>query len=93
MEYYKESNFIAKIDPDAPLFIISVVSGMVHLPVWTLRRLDEMGIVQAGRLGKKTRCYSQKQIEKLQYIHYLLEEKGVNISGIRVILEISEKGE
>ena len=82
--------FGIRIDPEANLFIISVVSDMVHIPVWTLRKLDEMGVVQPGRIGKKTRCYSQKQIEKLQYIHYLMEEKGVNISGIRVILEMSE---
>lgn len=83
--------FGVQIDPEANLFIISVVSEMVHIPIWTLRKLDEMGVVQPGRIGKKTRCYSQKQIEKLQYVHYLMEEKGVNISGIRVILEISEK--
>ena len=78
------------IDPEAPLFVIGVVSEMVDMPIWTLRKLDDMGVVQPERKGKKIRCYSQKQIQKLSYVHYLMEEKGVNISGIKVILEMGE---
>ena len=84
------SDFKVEINPEAPLFIISVVSGMVRIPIWTLRKLDEMGVVQPQRIGKKTRCYSKMQIQQLSYIHYLMEEKNVNISGIKVILEIKE---
>ncbi len=76
-----------RINPEAPLFVISVVSEVVHIPVWTLRRLDEMGIVRPRRLGKKTRCYSYRQLEVLSYIRYLMEERQVNLNGIRVILE------
>jgi MerR family transcriptional regulator/heat shock protein HspR len=85
------NDFDVEINPEEPLFIISVVSTMVSIPIWTLRKLDEMGIVAAERIGKKTRCYSKKQITKLKYIHYLMEEKHVNISGIKIILEIEEK--
>ena len=85
-----EEPFDFYINPEAPLFVISVVSGMLDIPIWTLRKLDEMDIVKPERLGKKTRCYSKKQIKTLTYVHYLMEEKGVNISGIKVILEYSE---
>ncbi len=83
--------FTVHIHPEAPVFIISVVSEMVEIPIWTLRRLDEMGIVKAQRVGKKTRCYSQSQLRVLKYVHYLMEEKGVNISGIKIILELGEE--
>jgi len=83
---YQEFEF--KINPEDPLFVISIVSEMVGIPIWTLRKLDEMGIVHPMRLGKKTRCYSQKQIKKLNYVYFLMNEKGVNISGIRIILEM-----
>jgi len=83
-----QDNFNLNIDPKAPLFVIGVVAEMVDIPIWTLRRLDDMGLVQPERKGKKIRCYSKEQIEILSYIHYLMEEKGVNISGIRVILEM-----
>ena len=83
--------FDIEFDPEDPLYIISVVSHMVDIPIWTLRKLDELSIVSPKRLGKKTRCYSQKQIKILNYVHYLMEEKGVNISGIKFILEVEHR--
>jgi len=90
MENNSQNNFGVPIDPEAPLFIITIVSEMVDIPIWTLRKLDDMGIVQPERKGKRIRCYSHNQIQTLSYIHYLMEEKGVNISGIRVILEMKD---
>ena len=81
-------HFDVEIEPEDPLFVISVVSKMVGIPVWTLRKLDDMGVVMPKRIGKKTRCYSKIQIKQLGYVHYLMEEKGVNISGIKIILEM-----
>jgi len=83
-------DFDIEIDPEEPLFIISVASDMSGLPIWTLRKLDCLGVVEADRRGKKIRCYSKKQITKLKYIRYLMEEKNVNISGIKIILEMEE---
>ncbi len=86
-----QNNFSVKIDPEAPVYIISVVSEIVSIPIWTLRKLDDMDVVKPKRIGKKTRCYSQSQVEILNYVHYLMEEKRVNISGIRMILQIEKK--
>lgn len=79
--------FDIRISPDEPVYVISVVSRLVSLPVWTLRQLDKVGIVCPKRIGKKSRLYSLKDMKKLEYIHFLLEEKHVNISGIKIILE------
>ena len=80
--------FDVEINPEEPVYIISVVSEIVDIPIWTLRKLDEMGVVKPKRIGKKTRCYSKIQIQQLNYVHHLMEDKGVNISGIKIILEI-----
>ena len=80
--------FDIKISPDEPVYVISVVSKLVELPVWTLRALDKAGIVKPKRIGKKSRLYCLKDIKKLEYIHYLMEDKGVNIRGIKIILEM-----
>lgn len=93
MADFIQKKFTVSIDPEEPLFIIGVVTEMTHIPIWTLRKLDDMGIVQPERKGKRTRCYSQKQIETLSYIRYLMEDKGVNISGIRIILEMKSPEE
>ena len=76
---------------DKPLYIISVVSKLVDIPVWTLRELEKKGVVKPKRLGKKARLYSLKQVKILEYVHYLMEEEGVNISGIKLILELREE--
>jgi DNA-binding transcriptional MerR regulator len=88
---FSEQEF--EIDDNDPLFVISVVSELVHIPIWTLRKLDDHGIVKAQRKGKKTRCYTKNQIKKLTYIYYLMENKGVNIKGIKFILELDEGGD
>ena len=84
--------FDIHISPDEPVYVISVVSKLVGLPVWTLRQFDKAGVVSPKRVGKKSRLYSLKEIKRLEYVHYLMEEKGVNIRGIRIILEIESKG-
>ncbi len=80
-----------EINPDAALFVISIASELTGLPIWTLRRIDDMGLVSPKRINKKIRCYTHRQINKLVYIHYLMEERNVNISGIKVILEMEQK--
>ncbi|MFH1201266.1 MAG: MerR family transcriptional regulator [Candidatus Omnitrophota bacterium] len=83
--------FDIHISPDEPVYVISVVSKLVDLPAWTLRQLDKCGIVCPKRIGKKSRLYSLKDVKKLEYVHYLMEERRVNISGIRIILEMEVK--
>ena len=83
--------FDIRISPDEPVYVISVVSKLVGLPIWTLRELDTAGVVKAKRLGKKSRLYCLKDIKKLEYIHYLMEDEGVNIRGIKIILEMRSR--
>ena len=79
------------ISPDEPVYVISVVSKLVSIPVWTLRQLDKAGVVCPARIGKKSRLYSLKDVKKLEYVHFLMEQKHVNISGIRIIVEMEYK--
>ncbi|MFA5363174.1 MAG: MerR family transcriptional regulator [Candidatus Omnitrophota bacterium] len=79
--------FDINISPDEPVYVISVVAKLVGLPVWTLRKLDKSGVVCPKRVGKKSRLYSLKDMKRLEYVHYLMEDKHVNISGIKIIIE------
>ena len=88
MKNKSPKDFVIEIKPHQSLFIISVVSDMVNLPIWTLRRLDQMDVVKPKRIGKKARCYSMDQIKKLSYISYLMQEKGVSISSVKVFIEL-----
>ena len=79
--------FDIQISVDEPVYVISVVSKLVDMPIWTLRALDKAGVVHPKRIGKKSRLYSLKEIKRLEYVHYLMQDKHVNIHGIRIILE------
>ena len=80
--------FDIQISVDEPVYVISVVSKLLDMPVWTLRALDRAGVVCPKRIGKKSRLYSLKDVKRLEYVHYLMEDKRINISGIKVILEM-----
>ena len=75
-----------KISAEEPVYVISVVCKLVNIPIWTLRQLDKAGVVKPKRVGKKNRFYSLKDLKKLEYVHYLMEKKRVNIHGIKIIL-------
>jgi MerR family transcriptional regulator, heat shock protein HspR len=79
--------FNLKIAPSEPVYVIGVVCKLVDIPIWTLRQLDKAGVVRPKRIGKKNRLYSLKDLKRLEYVHYLMENKGVNIHGVKIILE------
>ncbi len=83
--------FDIQISPDEPVYVISVASKLVDLPVWTLRQLDKAGIVCPMRIGKKSRLYCLKDIRRLEYIHYLMEEKRVNVHGVKIIIAMETR--
>ncbi len=79
------------VDQDAPLYVISVAAKLVRLPAWTLRVLDEQGIVVPKRTGKNRRLYSDSDLSKLVRVRSLTEELGVNMNGVRIILQLEEQ--
>ena len=81
------------IDPADPVYVIGVVSRIVHLPVWTLRVLDREGLVKPRRRAGLARLYSLEDIRLLMRIRQLCVEERVNWQGIRIILEMEETGD
>jgi MerR family transcriptional regulator/heat shock protein HspR len=76
---------------DAPVYVISVAAKLTGLPAWMLRLLDQEGIVVPTRTDKNRRLYSDDDIARLERIRHLTEERGVNMAGVKVILEIEEE--
>ncbi len=68
--------------------MISIAAKLAGLPSWTLRVLDKEGIVRPKRTAKDRRLYSDRDIALLARIRYLTEERGVNMNGVRLILEM-----
>ncbi len=82
--------FDIQISQDEPVYLITIVSKLVEIPVWTLRQLDKAGIVRSKRIGRKNRFYSLKDIRRLEYVHYLMVEKKVNLHGIKLLIDRDE---
>ncbi len=75
---------------DAPCYVMSVAARLVELHPQTLRRYEEIGLVKPARVSGK-RLYSPKDIERLRLITRLTEELGVNLAGVEVILNMTER--
>jgi MerR family transcriptional regulator/heat shock protein HspR len=77
---------------DAPVYVISVAARLTGLPAWMLRLLDQEGVVVPTRTDKNRRLYSDNDLIRLERVRYLTEVKGVNMNGVKVILEMEERG-
>jgi MerR family transcriptional regulator/heat shock protein HspR len=76
---------------DEPVYVISIAAKLAGLPSWTLRVLDKEGIVCPQRTAKDRRLYSDRDIARLARVRFLTEERGVNMNGVRLILEIEDQ--
>lgn len=69
------------------VFVISVAAEITGMHAQTLRTYDRMGLVTPQRTRGGGRRYSRKDIEALQEIQRLSHEEGVNLAGIKTIIE------
>ncbi len=73
-----------------PCFVISIAARMVGVHAQTLRYYERAGMVQPSRSLGKIRLYSPRDIEKLRQIRTLMEDMGVNLAGVEVVLRLTE---
>ncbi|MFC9977902.1 heat shock protein transcriptional repressor HspR [Spirillospora sp. NPDC127200] len=73
---------------DTPVYVISVAAQLSGLHPQTLRTYDRMGLVSPGRTAGRGRRYSMRDIVMLREIQRLSQEEGINLAGIKHILEL-----
>mgnify|MGYP003739213403 CR=1 FL=1 len=78
-------------DDDEPCFVISVVAQQLEVHPQTLRYYERAGLVQPSRSRGNIRLYSQRDIERLRLIQRLMDDLGVNLAGVEVILNMTER--
>jgi MerR family transcriptional regulator/heat shock protein HspR len=74
-----------------PVYVISVAARLADLQCWVLRVLDQEGVVVPVRTDSNRRLYSDDDIALLVRVHHLMVDRKVNISGIKVILEMERE--
>jgi len=70
-----------------PMLTLSVAAEMVKVHPRTLMIYDKLGLVKPLRTKTNRRHYSLANIEELKFIQYLTQEKGLNLTGIKFLLE------
>lgn len=84
--------FDIEIPEDEPVFPLNIACELLRLHYWTLHEILKEGIIKpVGKSKKKKKLLSYKDMKTLKYVKYLIEDKGVNIKGVKVILEMESK--
>ena len=80
------------MDPsrDSAVYVMSVAADLTGLHPQTLRLYERRGLVEPARTGGGNRRYSAADLDQLRRITDLTEA-GVNIEGVRRILELEAK--
>jgi len=73
---------------DAPVFVISVAAQLAGMHAQTLRQYDRLGLVSPGRTGGGGRRYSARDVALLREVQRLSQDDGVNLAGIKRIIEL-----
>jgi MerR family transcriptional regulator/heat shock protein HspR len=78
-------------DEDAPVYVISVAAELADLHPQTLRAYEREGLLTPARTEGGTRRYSHRDVERLRLIKTLTTDEGLNLAGVRIVLELGEK--
>ena len=77
------------MDNDEPCYVISIAARMVGVQVHTLRYYEKIGIIEPSRSQGTIRLYSERDVALLRRVKTLMDDLGVNLAGIEVILRMS----
>ncbi len=75
---------------DDPRYVISVAARMVGVQTYTLRYYERIGIIEPSRSGGNIRLYSERDITLLHRVKTLMDDLGVNLAGVEVILRMAQ---
>ena len=78
-------------ESDRPVFVISVAAELAGMHPQTLRQYDRLGLVIPQRTRGRGRRYSTRDIARLREIQALSQEDGINLAGIKRILELQDE--
>jgi MerR family transcriptional regulator/heat shock protein HspR len=75
---------------DRGVFMISVAAELTGMHPQTLRVYEARGLIKPNRSPKRTRLYSQEDVERLRRIQELTTEFGLNLAGVERVLSLEE---
>lgn len=79
------------INDTQPRYVISVAATMLGVRSYTLRYYEKIGIIEPSRSQGNTRLYSERDITLLRRAKTLMDDLGVNLAGVEVILRLTQR--
>ncbi|MFC1912713.1 MerR family transcriptional regulator [Chloroflexota bacterium] len=79
------------INGNEPRYVISVAARMVGVQVHTLRYYERVGIIEPSRSQGNIRLYSERDVALLRHMKNLIDDLGVNLAGVEVVLRMSQR--
>ncbi len=73
-----------------PRYVISVAARIVGVQTYTLRYYEKIGIIEPSRSGGNIRLYSDRDIARLHRVKTLMDDMGVNLAGVEVVLRMAQ---
>lgn len=77
-----------ELTEETPVYVISVAAELSGLHPQTLRQYDRLGLVCPDRTAGRGRRYSARDIALLRQVQALSQDEGVNLAGIKRIIEL-----
>ena len=74
-----------------PRYVISIAAKMLDTQTYTLRYYEKVGIITPRRSQGNVRLYSDRDIALLQRVKTLVDDMGVNLPGVEVILRMMQR--
>lgn len=79
------------MDAEEAVYIISVAARMVGLHAQTLRKYERVGFLEPSRTDGRLRLYSRDDLRRLWQIKRLVDDRGINLSGVDLALDLTEQ--
>lgn len=76
---------------DEPIYVIGVAARLVQMHPQSLRYYERIGLVVPSRSRGNLRLYSQRDVDRLLRVQQLVNDLGVNLAGVEVILKLIEQ--
>ena len=78
-------------DDTEPRYVISVTARMLGIQTYTLRYYERIGIIEPARSRGNIRLYSERDVALLRRMKNLIDDLGVNLAGVEVVLRMSRR--
>ena len=78
------------LDDSEPRYVISIAARLLSTQTYTLRYYERIGIIQPSRSRGNIRLYSERDMARLRRVKTLIDDLGVNLAGVEVILRMTQ---